>query len=316
METVNLAIQLLLMNLIGLGIRKSGLTNQEFTTRLTAVVMEVCIPCLIFYSISSATEFSVQSLSDCLAAVLLGTLALFFALAVGQVFFLLWKKSAAGRILRYGLTFSHYAFMGIPVVEALFGEIGTFYYAFFQFSIRIAYYALSERLMTPASTCAEKSSLWRVLRSTLLTPQMLAVFLGLLFWVTGWSLPAPIHNCVYTLNSIASPLALLLCGMVIGAFDFKRLLRLEYLLLPLLRTLLMPALFFGISRILLVLGVDELLCQIFVIYSALPVASLMSVYAVKYDPDPNTHLMAAGTSAISVLLSAFTIPVWHMILLL
>ncbi len=314
MAAATLAIELLLMNIIGIFIRKSGVTNKDFTTKLTAVVMDFCIPCLIFYSISNATEFSMDSLSSCLIAAALGTIALFISLLVGQCFYLISKKSNSGRITRYGLTFCHFSFMGIPVIEALFGELGTFYYAFFQFSIRIAYYALSERLMTPLGMKNEKKSIGVLLKSIFFTPQMFAVILGLLFWITGWTLPGPINNCVYSLNSISSPLALLLCGMVIAEFDFKRLLRLEYLKLPLLRTVLMPALFFGISRLLLLLNIDEILCQIFVIYAALPVASLMSVYALRYDPDPENHLMAAGTSAISVLLSAVTIPIWYMLI--
>jgi predicted permease len=143
---------------------------------------------------------------------------------------------------------------------------------------------------------------------------MIAVVLGLVFWVGGWHLPAAINYCVKSLNSICSPLALLLCGMVIGEYDFKKLLHLEYLVLPLLRTVAMPALLFGVSRLLLLAGVDELLCNMMVVYGALPTSSLLPVYAMKYDPDPENHLRAAGVSMISVLMSAFTIPVWYLLL--
>jgi predicted permease len=73
-------------------------------------------------------------------------------------------------------------------------------------------------------------------------------------------------------------------------------------------------LFFLLSRLFFMMGVDELLCQIFVVYTALPVASLLPVYSIKYDPDPDNHLDAAGACILSVILSAVTIPVWFMLL--
>lgn len=314
MIAVTLAVELLLMNIIGIAIRKTGVTNKEFSNRLTSLLMKFCIPCLIFNSISNAMEFSLESLSNCLVVIVLGTVAIFLSLAIGQIFYLISKKSSLGRLTRYGLTFCHFSFMGIPVMEALFGSLGTFYYAFFLIPVRIVYYAISERLMTPPGTEGAKKSLGATVKNTLLSPQMLSLFLGLIFWVTGWQLPTALNYCVKSLSSISSPLALLLCGMVIGEHNFKQLLRFEYLKLPLLRTILMPAIFFAISRLFPLLGVEPMLVQMFVIFASFPVAALMAVYAVKYDPNPDNHLMAAGSSALSVLLSAITIPIWYMLL--
>ena len=66
MIAVTLAVELLLMNIIGIAIRKTGVTNKEFSNRLTSLLMKFCIPCLIFNSISNAMEFSLESLSNCL----------------------------------------------------------------------------------------------------------------------------------------------------------------------------------------------------------------------------------------------------------
>ena len=68
------------------------------------------------------------------------------------------------------------------------------------------------------------------------------------------------------------------------------------------------------SSRLLTAGVEPVLCQILVIYAALPVASLLPVYSVKYDPNPENHLDAADASILSVLLSALSIPVWYMLI--
>ena len=314
MIAVTLAIQRLLMNFIGIFARKTGIVDKAGTTQVTNLLMQICLPCLIFYSISNATEFSMEALINCAIVILIATLAVVIGLVVGQGFFLANKKTGKARIQRYGLIFSHFSFMGIPVIEALFGSMGTFYYAFFLIPVRLAYYGLSEPLMTPPELKGAKKSIGDLLKKTFLTPQMIAVFLGVIFWVLGWKLPVAINYCVKSLNTITSPLALLVCGMVIAEYDFKKLLHLEYFILPILRTVAMPALFFGVSRLLLMAGVDSLLCNMFVVYGALPTASLLPVYAVKYDPNPENQLHAAGVSMISVFLSAITVPIWYLLL--
>lgn len=314
MLAVTLAIELLLMNVIGILIRKSGVVNGDFVTQLTGMIMKFCIPCLIFYSVSNAGVFSVEMLLNCgiVVAIAAGTVVL--SLIIGQVLYLVWGKSGMGRVMRYGMTFTNFSFMGIPLVAVLFGEAGTFYYAFFLIPIRICYYALSEKLMTAADKGGVKRGAGTIVRSVILNPSMIALLLGFVFWVTGWKLPTALNYCVASLNTICSPLALLLCGMVIAGYDFKQLMKLKYLLLPLLRTVAMPALFFLISRILIAAGVEKLLCQIMVVYTAFPVAALLPVYAVKYDPNPDNQLNAAAAGVISVLLSAITIPLWSLLL--
>lgn len=314
MVAFTLAVKLILMNCIGIFIRKSGAVNSSFSGQLTNMLMKFCIPCLIFYSIANATEFSMSELKNCFILIILGAVAIGLGLLIGQTCYMVSHKSGLGRIMRYGLTFPHFSFMGIPVMAALFGDIGTFYYSFFLIPVRIFYYVLSEKLMTPADKRHEKKSVLHFVKNVLLIPQLIAVFLSLVFWVTGLRLPSVIDYCVKSLNSISSPLALLLCGIIIGDYDFKKLLHLEYLLLPLLRGLVAPAVFWGIAKLLLLCGIAEMPCLMFVIFAALPVSSLVPVYAVKYDPDPENHLRAAGSGVISVLFSALSVPLWFALL--
>ena len=314
MIAITLAMELLLMNGIGIVIRKSGMVNKDFSSRLTNIVLNICVPCLIFHSINNVAEFSLEALRNCLVILILGVIVIIIPLVIGQIVYWKMRKSGAGRNIRYGLTFCHFSFMGIPVIAELFGDLGTFYYTFFLVPVRIGYYSLSEQLMTPPGTGSAKRTPGKAIKKALLSPQLIAVIVGLIFWVAGWELPEAIQYCVKSLSSICSPLALLLCGMIVAEYDFKALVNLKYLRLPILRTVVMPALFFLLSRLLLMMGVETLLCQILVIYTALPVASLLPVYSIKYDPDPDNHLDAAGACILSVLLSAVTIPIWYVLL--
>ena len=167
--------------------------------------------------------------------------------------------------------------------------------------------------MTPPGSAKEKKSIWKQVRSAVLNPCLIAVALGLVFWIGNWQLPEVLNYCVKCMSSICSPLALLLCGLIIADYDFKSLLRLKYLWTPLLRTVAMPALFYALFRPLLAVGLEKIIFQMVVVYCALPTSSLLPAYAVQYDPDPENQLNAAAASVWSVLLSAVTIPIWFLI---
>ena len=200
-----------------------------------------CVPCLIFQSINNAAEFSIEALKNCIVILLLGAMAIALPLGLGQLIYLRMGKSGAGRNIRYGLTFCNFSFMGLPVIAELFGDLGIFYYTFFLVPVRIGYYALSEPLMTPPGVKDTKTSPVAVVKKTLLSPQFIALIIALVFWVGGWKLPETVQYCVKSLSSICSPVALLLCGMVVAEYDLKAFLRPKYLRLPILRTV-MPCL--------------------------------------------------------------------------
>ena len=201
--------------------------------------------------------------------------------------------------------------MGIPVVDALFGATGNLYYVMFLVPVRIFYYSLTPRLFGVPEK-AEKTLKDRL--SWLLNPCLIAVVIGLIAWVTGFQFPGIIQYCVSGLSGVCSPLGLVLCGLVIGSYDLKKLLNIRYLRGPVMKTVLLPMVFFGLTRIPLLLGVDPILCNMIVIYSALPCASLTAAYAVQYEKDPEVHFEAAGIVFFATLMSSITVPIWFNIL--
>ena len=101
MVAATLAIELLLMNCIGIWIRKSGTVSENFANQLTGMVMKFCIPCLIFCSVSGAGEFSLEALKNCGLVIVLAVGALALSFAIGQVIYLATGKSGVGRVMRY-----------------------------------------------------------------------------------------------------------------------------------------------------------------------------------------------------------------------
>ncbi len=305
------------MNAVGYFTRKIRVVDEKFAPALTRFVMDITLPCLIFNSVTSA-EFSLELLRSCGVVLVLSAVVCLISLGLGQIVYIRKKRSGEGRIFRYGMVFPHYSFMGIPVMSALFGAQGELYYVVFLIPVRILYYGTMKQLLLPedrkAAPESEHQGIGAKIRQALVTPTMITMIIALVFWIGGWHLPEVITTCISNISALCSPLGLLICGMTLAEYNLKELLNVRFLKLPLIRGILMPAIFFVLTRLLLLTGIDSMICDMIVIYSALPIASMTAAFTVQYDPDKNTQFIAAGSVFFSVLLSMITLPIWYMLL--
>ena len=97
----------------------------------------------------------------------------------------------------------------------------------------------------------------------------------------------------------------------IARYDFKTLLKPKYVWLPMLRNLLVPAIFTGLA---LLFRIPAELASIAITFSALPVASLLATFTVQYDPNQEAQFEAAATVLFSTVFTVFTIPLWAAVL--
>ncbi|MDD6160687.1 MAG: AEC family transporter [Oscillospiraceae bacterium] len=308
MVAVKLAIQLILMVSVGIFIGRAHIVKEDFSQQLTSLVMKICLPCLIVKSMMGA--FSVEALKNSGRLVLLAILLWATTFALGQIVYHATGKTASSRIMRFSMIYTNFTFVGIPVVEALYGEMGVFYFVIFLVPYRMVYYSSSEPMLSPPGHVQQKRTLKAKLKGWF-SPPVVAVFIGLFFYLTQISLPSPVAGVINSLGSCASPLGMLLCGISLSKYEFKRLLRPGYLLYPLVRNFIMPAVFLLVS---VLLHLDRELAQVVVIFGALPTASLLAAFTIQYDPDQETQFEAAAAVLLSTAFCAFSIPLWANVL--
>lgn len=308
MTAAYLAIQLLLMVGIGIFIGRIGVVQGDFDRQLTAFVLKLCLPCMIIQSMMGT--FSLEELKNCGRLIIISIVTWAITFALGQLVYHLTGKTASGRIMRFSMIYTNFTFMGIPVMEALFGDQGVFYLVVFLVPYRMIYYSSAEAMLSPPGLARTKPTFVARLKGWF-SPPVVAVFIGLFFYITQIPLPVPIKGVLSGLGSCASPLGMVLCGLSLSKYNFKQLLRPRYLLVPLVRNLLLPALTLGVV---LLLGLDPQLAQIVVIFAALPTASLLAAFTIQYDPDKDHQFEAAAAVFFTTLFAAFTIPLWSLIL--
>ena len=308
MTAAKLAIQLILMIAIGIFIQRAKIVKADFDKQLTSLVMKICLPCMIVKSMMGA--FSLEALKNSGKLVLLAIAMLILTFALGQLVFVLMKKTASARIMRFSMIFTNFTFVGIPVMEALCGEMGVFYFVIFLVPYRMVYYSSAQPMLSPPGMAQQKRT-WKDKLKGWFSPPVVAVFVGLFFYLTQIPLPAPITGVINSLGSCASPLGMLLCGISLGKYEFRKLLRPRYLRLPLVRNLILPALILGLS---VLIGLDKELAQVVVIFAALPTASLLAAFTIQYDPEPESQFEAAASVLLSTICCALTIPLWSALL--
>ena len=308
MTAAKLAIQLILTVGIGFFAVKAHIVGENFEKQLTALIMKILLPCMIVKSMMGA--FSWNELKLCGQLVVIAIVLWAITFGLGQLVFRLMGKTSSARIMRFGMMYTNFTFVGIPVIESLYGATGVFYFVIFQVPYRMVYYSSAEPLLSPPGLQRKERTLKDKLKGWFSAP-VVAVLVGLILYLTQLQLPTPITGVIHSLGSCASPLGMLLCGMSLGKYPIRRLLRPRYFWVPLVRNLLLPALILGLS---LLIGLEAQLAQVVVMFTALPVASLTAAFTIQYDPDQENQFEAAAAVLLSTTLACLTIPLWSWVL--
>ena len=149
----------------------------------------------------------------------------------------------------------------------------------------------------------------KFLKDMFTKPPILAVIGSILLLVLGLRPPEPVMRFANYISGSVSPLALIYCGFIVYEVGLKNLKFLRGLpTMLVMRLLLSPVICLACCSL---LGMEGLPLQVFVVESALPVVSQVTVMAGAYGADEE---YAAVGSCLSILGSFITIPILMLIL--
>ena len=199
---------------------------------------------------------------------------------------------------------SNTLFIGIPVCTQLFGEeampfIMIYYLGNTSFlqsvgTILISWSGDRER---------EGGSPARFLWETLTKPPILGVLAAVVLLLLGAELPGPVMRFAKYIGDTVSPLALIYCGFIVYEVGLKNLRLLPGLpAMLVLRLVAAPAVCLVFCRL---FGLEGLVRDVFLVESALPVVSQVTVMAGAYGADEE---YAATGACLSILGCFVTLP--------
>ena len=284
---------ILILIAVGFGITKAGIFSPKARTDITNVVIYIILPCNIFASFHKG--ISPDTLRQC-AIVLVAALGL-------QVLYMILNKVLYIRftpdrrlVVKYATIVNNASFIGLPIIESVYGDVGLLYGAVILIPMRIFMWTVGLSLFTSADR--KKRAVMVVTH-----PCIWAVILGFAYALASFELPAFLSGAITAIGSCNLPLSMIVIGSILSEADYRHLLDKDCLYYSFFRLIMIPAIMFGALTL---LKIDTLTTGAIVLSSAMPAAATTAMLADKYEKD---SAFASKTVITSTMLSMITLPI-------
>ncbi len=291
-----LSVQLTLFCLIvaGILIKRIGILNDAGRKALSDLLINVILPCNIVRSFMSGTQISGDFVQNCILMVVLSTAIQITATCGSKLLFRKYSRKQKS-VLSYGIICSNSSFVGLPIAETLFGDLGVMYTSVFQIPIRFTMWTAGLALFTSVN---RKDAFRKLVRH----PCIISIFIGLLMMVLPVQPPAFLDNTITAISRCTTPVSMLVIGSILADASVKSLFSKPVLYYTFLRLLAFPLL---VYLVLLPFHLDSVLVDLAVLMTGMPAGSTGAVLADQYDCDAPFYSELIFTST---LLSILTIP--------
>ena len=279
--------------LVGVVCRKTELVKGSSRQSFTNFLLYVSLPCMIFQSFDIA--FTWETMRQGGLSLLIAMVISLAALVFGKLAYRAFAPSERC-IMEYGTLVNNSGFVGLPVVESAYGAQGLFLGSLFIIPTRIMMWSAGISLFTDAP-------LKERVKSVMLNPGIIAVELGLLRMVFHPALPEPVTKTLSTFGSMASPLGMVIIGMILAEIDPRGMIEPKAFILVAVRQILFPL---AVLFVLQGIGIDPLTVRVAVVITGMPIGSTTAILADKYDANA---AFASKCVFISTVTSLVTIPI-------
>ena len=261
--------------LIGILCRKTGLVAGSARQSFTNFLLYVSLPCMVFQSFDM--EFTWQTMKQGALAFVIALATAMAALVFGKIAY---RRVPADQrcIMEYGTLVNNAGFVGLPVVESAYGQAGLFLGSLFIIPNRIMMWSAGISLFTDAP-------LKQRVKSVLLNPGIIAVWLGFARMMFRPALPSFAVRAVSALGAMSGPLEP------------------KAFVLVAVRQFLFPLAALAVLRL---LGADALTTNIAVVITGMPIGSSTAILADKYGANA---AFASKCVFVSTVTSLVTIPI-------
>jgi len=276
----------------GYGITKAGVFSQKTRADLTNIVLYVIMPCSIFSAFHKG--ITPEMLRQCLI-VLIAAFGLQLLVFVLNKFLYIKFPIERRVVLKYATITNNAAFMGLPILSAVFGSTGVLYGSIALVPMRILMWTSGLSLFTKMEA---KASL-KVLATH---PCIWAVILGLAYIFVPVRLPEFLSGAISSIGDTVRVLPMFIVGSILSDVKLRDLLDKDCFYYSLFRLAVIPSIMYGVLTL---LQIDYLVTGVVVLASAMPAANTTAMMAEKYGQD---SAFASKLIFVSVMLSIITLP--------
>jgi len=292
-------ILLFLCLIIGIALQRVRAFPKNTHTVLNQYILWVALPAMALYYLPKI-ELGLNLLFPASVAWISFGLAYFFFKFLGKQ--LGWSKKLIGCLILTG-GLGNTSFVGIPVIEALYGKEGL--KTLIIVDLPGTFIVLSTLGILVASAYSKEAQSTSFLRKIVFFPPFIAFIIGLLMAVIKIDFPFELSETFKVLAATVSPIALISVGFQLKFHRNSK--HYRYLALGLaFQLLLVPAVIFGLFYG--VFGKTDLATQVSIIEAAMAPMITGAILASSYGLKPQLSNMMVG---FGIPISFITIAFWY-----
>ncbi len=290
-------ISLFLILLVGALLVRLKILKPGDSKTLSLLTLYLITPCMIL------TSFQVTFSPDIRAGLLLA-LGASFVIQVLTILLthLLKKPLRLDPVEMDSVAYPNSANLVIPLVSAMLGPEWIIYSSPFTAVQLFLIWSHGKAVL-----CGDRGL---DLKKVLTNINLIAVFLGIIILLTGFSFPSPVQDAISSVGSMVGPVSMLVTGIIIGGMDMKKLFSYKRVwLVALLRLIILPlpALmllkFTGITSL---AESGETILLVTLLASASPTAGMITQMSQVYGKDAD---YASAINVITTLLCIVSLPI-------
>ena len=271
---------------------------------LSDLLIYFILPCNIIESFKG--KLTPDLINNSLAAFFISFAIQTLSIILGKLIFAHFSDEMKP-VMNYGLICSNSSFIGLPVVNNIYNSIGVLYASIFQLPIRITMWTsgLTQFTGRKVDKNGNKQPIFtkETIKSLILHPCIIAVFLGLLIMILHIQLPNSVDRSIALMSQCTIPVSMIVIGCILSECKVKELFDKATFYFTFIRLLAFPLLILVILKL---LHVDSIIIGVSILLTGMPAGTTTAILADKYGCDA-----AFGSRVIfvSTICSIVTIPI-------
>lgn len=299
---LNTIATLFIMLIVGYVAGKIGIIDSVASKKLSGLIISIAQPALIISSLVKM-QYSAENLALGVKTLALGFIVHLFMGVVAYVACIKIKNIDERKIIEFSMVFGNTGFIGIPIMESLFGDIGAFMASFIVVSFNILMWTLGIVILGRKRDDIRLTWKKAVFNKGTVPSVIGWVIFMLPALIPSFKLPSFALSSLSYIASLCTPVSMLIIGALLAGRSFKAIFgsgKVYYLCA--FKLVIIPLLVCVIMKL---MGFSPMWVLFATALTSMPSATSVSMLAELYDISPGFSAQGVGTSS---LLSIATMP--------
>lgn len=270
---------------------KKGLISDQGSKDIGKILLNVAIPAIVISNF--CVERTPDKVNDLLYSMIISVIGMLISILVALLVF--HKKN---RIDEFSVAFSNAGFIGIPLVQATFGNGAVFYISMMIVLVNVLQWTYGVYTITDDKK-------YMSLKAVITNPVVISVLIGTVLFFGNIRLPEIASSVLTSLGNINSPLAMFVSGVYLAQSNLVDMVKKkDVYFVSFVRLIVVPLICIIFMRF-VPFGNRTLKLAILLALSA-PVGSNVAIFASQYDKD---YRKGIENVCVSTLLCVITLPI-------